>query len=591
MDRGSLFVGILLALLVGLPFLGKAFHQDDTVVLAVSDQILRNPLRPLGGTINWGDDPVPMVAVNKSTPLLGYYLAPFIHYFGHSERVLHGAMIPFLVMLAAGAAMLGQWFWVSPWWAMLFVMLSPPVVASTNVMRDVPAAGMVTLGIALFLRGTDDDRWGLRAWGALLVGLAAITKTAAGAFIPVLALYPLLRREWRLLRWVLVPLGLVGVLWLYTWLVEGVPQSLLLVQRRLTALLGQEEQWDTKLCAVAMAIGSTLFLLPAVFVAWARRRTWVVLPLLVAALAAVVYGINVRFGDPRPLGRLDRIDLADGGAFLGKQISESSEKVVVRARGGQALDVPRSLIASVSPLNWQYYLWAATGAVLLAIPLLGGLVAAGVAAARRTGETAEWILLLAWVGAVLAFAFLGTGVQATRHLLPAVPPLVVMVLRLLGPPRRATTIALAVLLPLQAGVAFLVAAADAEVAEAHRQFARYGAEQYARSGQQVWFNGHGGWQHYAQAQGFRQFSTHGTSPRLGAIILDPKWLLHSQYPNGLQMSVVEEKVYEARMPVQTIDGENGGFYAVTQGRMPYYFSLAKRPVQIGQVFLVETAAR
>jgi hypothetical protein len=57
------------------------------------------------------------------------------------------------------------------------------------------------------------------------------------------------------------------------------------------------------------------------------------------------------------------------------------------------------------------------------------------------------------------------------------------------------------------------------------------------------------------------------------------------------MALVEAKAYETRVPVRTLDGEGGGFYAVTQGRMPYYFTLEKRPVQVGQVFRVEGARK
>jgi len=228
---------------------------------------------------------------------------------------------------------------------------------------------------------------------------------------------------------------------------------------------------------------------------------------------------------------------------------------------------------------------------LLAVAVIGGLAAAGWAAAVRRWGSAEWVVLLAWVAATVAFSVLGTPTQAARHLLPAFPPLTVLVLRLLGPLRRATHIALAVLLAIQGGTAYLVAAADAEVADAGRQFARYAAENYKGSGQDVWFNGHGGWQHYAQAQGFRQISASGVPPAPGAIVLEPKWVDCGAYPRGLAITLVEVKTYETRCPVQTLDAEGGGFYAVTLGRMPYSFTLEKRPAQVGQVFRVEAPHR
>jgi hypothetical protein len=241
--------------------------------------------------------------------------------------------------------------------------------------------------------------------------------------------------------------------------------------------------------------------------------------------------------------------------------------------------------------DWQYCLWATTGAALLFAGLGGGLLAAWQAFRKRHDASGDLVLLVAWAAALAVFSIVWAPFQAVRHFLPVLPPLAVVVMRLLGPPRRLVSIALGAMLAAQVGVACLVAAADCEHAGAYRAFARYGAERYAGAGQEVWFNGHWGWQHYALARGFKQISLHGAAPPPGAIVLEPKWVSRSSYPPGLKLVPVEERIYMARLPVRTMDSVNSYFYSVTKRRMPYYFTAERTPVQIGQVFRVEASGK
>jgi len=607
-SRRGLAITVAMALLVGVPFLGKAFHIDDTFVLTVSAQILREPLRPFNAQINWSHDPLPIFERTKNPPLLSYYLAPFIAFFGHSEHALHGAMLPFLVMLATGAALLGRWFWVGEWWPMLFVMFSPVVVVSGNVMRDVPAAGLVTLGLALFVLGTDDDRWGLAAWGAFLLGLGTLTKYSSVALIPLLVLYPLLRRKARYALWALLPVGLLGLWCLQNWLSQGKLHIVRLMEQRAAKEQGFRATWVEKFWPGLTIIGSILFLLPVVVVAWVRRRVWMALPLVVAAGVAAWYGLNEHFDGLGLTGRADRIVLTIAKTRVGKIVAETEEKVTLEVPDKSTVGFPRARVARIvrhAPMvSWQYYLWATAGAALLAVAIVGGLAATVWKLARREEESADWVFVVAWAAAPFVFSVVFAPFQATRHMLPTLPPLAVLVLRLLGPRRKAVNVALIAMLVLQAGVAYLVAAADCEYADAHRQFARYAADKFHRPGQVVWFNGHWGWQQYALEEGFKHYATHGPQPQPGDILLDPSLVHHSRYAPGLRqrLKLVEKpKEYRSRLPVRTMDLEHSFFYSVmtrkptpkrpAAARMPYYFTTDDTPLDACQVFRVQEPAK
>ena len=641
MNRWTFAAAVGIALLVGVPFLDKAYHIDDTFVLTVSRQILREPLRPFNATIIWGRGETPIFERTKNPALLSYYLAPFIRFCGYSEVVLHGAMLVFLVMLAVGTALLGRWAKAGAWWPMLFVMLSPAVVASSNVMRDVPAAGLLTLGLALFVVGTDEDRRGLAAWGAVLVGLAALTKYSSAALIPLLVLYPLLRRKWRSTLWALVPVAMVGLWCVQNWSSQGLPHIVRLMQQRAARAQGFGRPWQEKLYAGLTIAGASLFLLPAVVLAWARRRAWLALPLIIAVGAATGYGVNAHFGkaglasrpdvvvqtsgravagaiveqtdekvtmrirDTRairvPRGKVvemsreeGRVVRKGGRTFVGKIVAETDEVVVVQMGGWRQISLPRAEVARAETLSWQYYLWATTGAAVLAVALLGGIAAALAAWRSKDAGAAEWVLLVAWAAGAAAFSVLLAPFQATRHFLPVVAPLAILVVRLLGPRREPVAGALGAMLAVQAVVAFVVAFADCEFADAHRQFASEAARDCQAQGGDLWFNGHWGWQHYAeQVHGFQHYWHHrrtGVTPPDGAVILDPKLVHRSRYPAALKKRLVLDesatRLFAARMPARTMGQTYSSFYAVTEHRLPYYLTFDDTPVEIGRVYRV-----
>ena len=594
MDRRVFAGALAVSLLVGVPFLTKAFHIDDTFVLTVSKQILREPLRPFHADINWGRGITPIFERTKNPPLLSYYLAPFIATLGTSELYLHLAMLPFLVMLAAGAALLGRWFWAGEWWPMLFVMLSPAVVVSGNVMRDVPAAGLLTLGLALFVFGTDEERWGLCAWGSLLVGLATLTKYSAACVVPLLVLYPLLRRRWRYAAWALVPVALLGLWSLQNYLSLGRVHILNLLEQRAASQEGFVRRWQERFYATLTIVGSTLFLLPAVLLAWTRKRAWMALPLVVMAGGAAWVGVNYHFGRSPWSSRGDRVVLDNGNAFVGHIVTEDEKRVTIQCVDRAVPARPgRHRIERVErdvPLvHWQYHLWAVCGGALLFAAVGGGLAAIAVQLVKKEEGTAETVFLVAWAVAPIAFSVVFTPFQAVRHFLPAMAPATVLALRLLVPPRRAVGVLLKVLLVAQAGVAGLVAVADYDYADTYRQFARSCAAKYKKAGRTIWFNGHWGWQQYALDEGFKHYVTDGPQPEPGDLMLDPQRVHHTRYARGLaaRFETVEEVAYPARIPIRTMDQEHSYFYAVTMQRMPYFITFDAAPLEVGRVFRVK----
>jgi len=528
-----LWLGVILAVVVGLPFVTKPFHIDDTVVLAVAEQITRAPLRPFDASINWFGDPKPLFEETTNPPLVSYYLAPVVARFGFAEVPLHAAMLVFLVVLAVAMVTLSRRFAGGSVWPVLFVMLSPAVVVSTNVMRDVPLAALSAAAAALFITGVDRRHWPLVLAGSLVAGMAVLTKYSGAVMLPVLAAYAILQRRGRYAWWLAAPLGLVGVWSLQNELVQGrVHLAYLMAERR------GDLPWSDRFYAALVVVGASLLLAPAMLAGAARRAQWWLL-----AGAGIAAGL----------------------ALVGARMHNDGA------------------------VGWQYGLWLTTGAALAFLLVVPGLAAARGAVSRDYADASDTLFLALWVGAVLALSVLFVMFQAVRHIIPALAPLALLGVRLLRLPHareRWLPATLGVLVGVQAILAFGVAAADYEYARTYRDFAREARQRLPRPGREVWFSGNWGWQRYALSAGFTLLAEHGRLPRSGDVLIIPERVHKGPLPEGLELTQIEEKAYRGRIPIHTMDGSvRASFYAVVGATMPYVFT-GDRRLEVFRVFRV-----
>jgi len=255
---------VLVSVLLSLPFLNKAFHIDDPVVLQCAKRILINPLDPFGGEFDWFGVVMPFWQVTTNPPLLSYYLAPLIWIFGYSETILHLAMMPFLAGILAGCLVLSRRFCQPIYWLpVLMIATSSAIVVSSNVMRDIPALALICVGLAMGIRGLDTGRSSLLSLGSLLLGLAAVTKYSAGLAVAILLLYAFMSRR-KLTMLPLLPSILPLAIWCgWTWLVYGEAHPWFL-------LLGKYSSGSfssaSKFFSLLVTLGSVCLLAP--LVAW-----------------------------------------------------------------------------------------------------------------------------------------------------------------------------------------------------------------------------------------------------------------------------------------------------------------------------------
>lgn len=209
----SMLVLSLATVLALIPFLDKPFHIDDPLFAWAAQQIQLHPTDFFGFKVNWYGSITPMHTVTQNPPLACYYLAAAASLFGWNERWLHAAFLLPAVGTVLGTWVLARKLCRQPILTGLAVVCSPVfLVSSTNVMCDVLMTCFWMWSIILWRDGLDKHSWWRMAAGAVLAGLAALTKYYGICLIPLLALLLIARQSkgWLFLGYGLIPAVLLA---------------------------------------------------------------------------------------------------------------------------------------------------------------------------------------------------------------------------------------------------------------------------------------------------------------------------------------------------------------------------------------------
>lgn len=531
MRRRPVLLLMLLVLGLTVPFLGKPVHIDDTFVLRITERILETPFDPFGAEIDWFGHLTPIWKATTNPPLVSYWLAPVAGVFGEKEVLLHVAIVPFYLLFAWGVFALSRRFTADPWLTTLFLVLSAPFLVSGNLMRDVPAAGLAVAGMALFLRGIDEDRFPACIFGGVFLGLSILAKYSMGVVLPVVGLYALLSRKPKSVLWLGIPAAIVGGWCVQTWFLYGRIHPLYLLLERSS---NSNIVWEDKFFCGLTILGSALFLQPVILYLGAATRSWktlVVMGVSAAALSAWAYGFYA------------------------------------------------------SDYDVQFQLWLILGLVLT----IGAI--RSVIDERFSRET---VFLGVWFLAHLLFSVFFVPFQAVRHLLVALVPLLILLFRWFerSTVSRKTIRTMAVgLLALQGFVALAVHVADYQYADTYRAFARRAESKLRDRSATIWFVGHWGWQFYAEQAGFRMLNRDGPYPATGDLLIWPEKVhvgdVMSANPEfRSRLELVEKFEYRSSLPIRTMSVEaRAGFYATIRRRIPYRFD-SQTPLEIFQIYRV-----
>jgi 4-amino-4-deoxy-L-arabinose transferase-like glycosyltransferase len=505
-----------------LPFADKAFHIDDPLFVWTGRQMQIRWWDPYGFHVNWYGSAMPMHEVTKNPPLASAGIALITSVFGENEFPLHLGFFLLASAVVLGTYALARRLCDHPFHAALAALFTPALmVSSTTLMCDVSMVALWVWAVVLWMRGLEDNRPHFLILATLLVGLCSLTKYFGIALIPLLVVYSLMRNGrpgWWLIHF-LIPLGIIG-------LYEGA----------MRALYGHGLMWDAFTYAnqnEAHGTGAILFkVLTALgFVGGCCA--------IVLIFAPVIWRLRLW------------IEAAAAALFLLPTIWILSGSLPALAGNPTRLGVT---------LWWT--LLSLGGLSVLALPILEW---------KRRGS-AEALMLLLWVWGTFLFCILNWTING-RSVLPMVPAVAILLLQRIEFVSDPTKLRLNWFWGTAALLSLLVAFADYRLANSARAAAAELKSKFGNSSSTtIWFQGHWGFQYYAQANGLRAFDLMDPKTRPGDLMVLPfnNTNLKSIPPDTVErVAIIEMPVF----PWITTMGRavGAGFYMDILGPLPFSF--------------------
>jgi 4-amino-4-deoxy-L-arabinose transferase-like glycosyltransferase len=525
----DLLVLSALTLALHLPFIGQAFHLDDVQYLDVAQNVYQNPFFPLdlpsvfeGLQLTlWG---------HTHPPLNSYLIAGLLlfHDRSPSEVFLHSAFLFFPVLVTISFYFLSRRFIQNPFLAAALLATNPTLMVSAHtLMADVPLLGLWLCAAVLFLKGVDENNRSLIYWSGIPITAACFYAYQAFAIIPLLGFYAVGRK--RLRGSAILVLGAPIVL-MAGWQLSGYLYRGVMYASTMFQYLGERGLWrgGTKLNTAILTLtylGGIIFPFPFIFARMCRSRkglaAWIGLALAIVVayetLAGYTWWQTVFF-----------VACLGGGV---------AAVIWIVARGFELWSVK----------NW------ATDNMFLCVWTIGVLV-----------------------GSVVAF-FSGSA----RYLLPACPPLLLLLLR--ADEQRMITFSRArifyiSLLAVQLALGLAMAQSDYEFAGIGRREAQdFQAKYLSNTNQHFLFSGEWGFRYYLTAMGGEIMSERTTgSP--GKLVVVSRLCLGRTFDNelGRSLDLVEERTYRIRSPLRLLDEKaRAGFWSNGWGVLPFWFSREK----------------
>ncbi len=506
-----------LAALVLAPFWDKAYTIDDTLFLKQAVQILSDPLHPTAFELVWSEsfERVRLSAIMPSGPVMAYLLAPAAR-LGAAEWLAHLTVglcfAAGILGTAALALRLGAKQRTAQAAALLVAATPAALAMASTAMPDVPALALGVLGVERALAFRAERRWHAALTAGLCLGLAALTRSHLALLWGVAALLlpgePLSLARVRALGFrPWLPLLAAPLVFAAIAELTRDPQAARAAQLESVWRFTEPSQLVRNLTAFAAHWALALPLA----LPWAclRWRALVRQPFLY--VAALVWGALWFASEPRP-----DLPLAVCAAVLSAAVLWDVLADAVRRRDATQLALG---------------LW-----LFISLPI-----------AVYTHLPSKYLVASAPAAAILVARALDTASARVAH-------------TLLG----AT---------LVAGVALgvLVIRADAAFAELGRRAAAELIAPHVSAGRTVWFDGHWGFQWYAERAGARAISTTPPHPAAGDLIVAGKRSMSQKldyFPHRTLLGAIEDAAPGGRVMSKRL---GAGFYSTRWGLLPWAY--------------------
>lgn len=183
-------IAIALPVLLLAPFIAKPFHMDDPLFLWLAQHIQTDPIRFFDFHVNWHQSPQPMYEVTMNPPGAGYLIAAAASIVGWSAIALHTVFLAVAAIASWGTCAVARECGVRPVPAALFAVLCPVfLISSTNVMSDTLILALYTWAVAFWMQGLRAASTRRLLVSVTLIAIGFLVKYLALTLIPLLAAY------------------------------------------------------------------------------------------------------------------------------------------------------------------------------------------------------------------------------------------------------------------------------------------------------------------------------------------------------------------------------------------------------------------
>lgn len=568
---GFALVAAAIAVLPLLPFLNKAAHIDDPLFLWSAQHIIEHPRDFYGFDVNWYGRTQPMREVTQNPPLVSYYLALVMRFFGSREWVLHAAMLLPAALAGAGTYLLASRFCTRPLLAALFVAVSPAfVVSGTTLMCDITMLAFWVWAVFLWMYGLERRAWACLILAALLAGLSGLSKYFGASLVPLLAIHALCQGKGyrRYLGALLLPAAMLVAYELLTAHLygRGLFLDAVLYASEIEHEYGRSYLGKTLVGLIFLG-GCLVFPLVLPFYCRSNGRGMSILLMIrnQGRDARATTDIPLVAGSPDPTtpttGSSPVLRLVDGpwrGVILAGVLGIAVLILMfTRFDGMELIDTAGLDTLAKATQGW---LWALAGLMAIA-PAAGDF---------SRGNWRESLFLSLWLGGVLFFACFVNHFVNARVILPAAVPAAILLIRRMDSIAHSHNAVASMTATLSLAIALMAGASDYRQAENGRRAARDAAS--APHEGRLWFVGHWGFQYYMEQAGALPLELERPRFRAGETVLIPD---NNTSLIRLDPAMIAESsvaLYPAFPLLSTMRRENGaGFHSDVWGPLPFVF--------------------
>ncbi len=521
-----------------LPFITKPFNIDDPFYLAVAKHIVESPFDFYGFDFNWYGTVEPVTYANHA-PATAYYMALVGIIAGWSEPAMHIAFMVPAIALLLGTYAAAKRLCDQPALATVIAWFCPALfVSATSIMTDVWMAACFVWAIALWMRGVDESRFGLLCAAIAAASLAGLMKYFGVTVIGLLAVYALAQRH-PLRRWApLLP----------------IPLLVLAGYEALTyALYGQGLVSSTFSFADEGRGASAI--------AW---YDWIVSGLSFTGGGIAAAAVVALFAWPKRLWLVWCVAFAMVlGAFA---LQENYRGLTLRSDNGVDWSAALHLAAFVT-----------LGAQLIAFTLWRLI------SVRKTEE----LLLATWIGGVFLFSTYVNWSVTARTFVPMAPAAAILVVRA-ARIDDGRTVGRYVATLVTATLAIGVAWGDMAWSRTVRDTAVMFNDGFRDNPLDVYFQGHWGFQHYADPAVMQALDIERTVLHADNVLITPKNnSVAARLPEQFRAETDIVLAGEGRWASTMLGNSGVGFYSNLFGPLP--FRIGPAPAEVYYVTLVSPA--